>query len=241
MNDIVHNLEKMLRRLLGEDIHLVVRLEPELFPVHSDVGQLEQVIVNLAVNARDAMPGGGQLSIATENVHLDGEFCRTVGQLPRGRYVKITIEDNGIGMSTEVQEHLFEPFFTTKELGKGTGLGLAMVYGAIQQNRGHVGVQSALGSGTAIHIYLPAADGFAKSIPSGKHDHPTVGVETVLLVEDEEQVRTLALRILGTPRLPCGRLRQWRRGTARANRTGCASSSSRYRRGHARHEWQAAR
>jgi PAS domain S-box-containing protein len=196
VNDIVHNLEKMLRRLLGEDIHLVVQLDPGLLPVHSDVGQLEQVIVNLAVNARDAMPGGGRLSIATANVHLDGEFCRTVGPLPEGHYVRLTIEDSGIGMSNEVQEHLFEPFFTTKELGKGTGLGLAMVYGAVQQNRGYISVQSAIGSGTAIHIYLPVANGPAQSLALADNPVPTRGAETVLLVEDEEQVRTLAVRIL---------------------------------------------
>ncbi len=195
LNDTVMGLEKMLRRLLGEDVELHVSLGSDLGQVESDEGQIEQILVNLAVNARDAMPHGGKLVLQTVNVTVDGNHSEGGPSQP-GRYVMLLVSDSGIGMSPEVKEHLFEPFFTTKEVGKGTGLGLAMVYGAVQQNHGHIVVDSELGQGTSIRVYLPRIDASQKPLGDRKRPEIAGGVESIMVVEDDEQVRTLAVRIL---------------------------------------------
>ncbi|HET8579659.1 MAG TPA: response regulator [Nitrospiraceae bacterium] len=192
LNDVVGNLEKMLRRLIGEDIELITRMDPSLGRVKADPGQLEQVIMNLAVNARDAMPQGGKLTIETASVEPAEAAARQLALTQPGPYVKLVVRDTGCGMDAATQAHIFEPFFTTKEEGKGTGLGLSTVYGIVKQSGGGIHVQSAPGQGTAFTIYLPRIDevttsGEARRIP----DRPPHGTETVLLVEDEQGVRTL--------------------------------------------------
>ena len=194
LNAVVEGIEKMLRRLIGEDIELRVRLWPGLWAVRADPGQLEQVIVNLVVNARDAMPGGGHLTVETANV--EPPFPAPVDTSPDG-CVRLSVRDTGVGMSAGTQARLFEPFFTTKEVGKGTGLGLAMVYGIIKQSGGSIAVRSEPGSGTSFDILFPRVQGVveepAASRPLGEAPG---GGETILLVEDEDSVRDLAREIL---------------------------------------------
>jgi PAS domain S-box-containing protein len=196
LNDLLLDLDKMLRRLIGADVELVYALAPDLAHVRADPGQLEQVFVNLAINARDAMPRGGTLTISTANEKVDDETARRYGR-PGGEYVAVAVSDTGAGMTEEVKAHLFEPFFTTKEIGKGTGLGLATCYGIIQQSEGFVAVESAPGAGTTFRIFFPRKEG--ESLPQAARD-PSArlprGKETVLLVEDEPTVRALAARIL---------------------------------------------
>ncbi len=197
MNDLVSNLKKMLGRLLGEDIRLTTRLDENLDFVKVDPGQFEQVIVNLAVNARDAMPKGGALMIETTNVELDDEQVGIQPHVKPGRYVLLIVSDTGHGMNPEVKEHLFEPFFTTKPAGRGTGLGLATSYGVVTQAGGDIRVYSEVGRGTTFRIYLPRAEGSALDLPFDKsRDELPSGTETLLLVEDEEGVRKLAARVL---------------------------------------------
>jgi PAS domain S-box-containing protein len=196
LNDVVSGVQKMLNRLLGENIELSVKLDNTLGFVRTDAGQLEQVLVNLAVNARDAMPNGGKLDIETANVTLDEAFCQRYNELPPGPYVRLSVSDDGIGMTEEVKSHLFEPFFTTKELGKGTGLGLAMVYGAVKQNQGHIEVLSDPQKGTRFRIYLPRTDQALASLANNPIPRSTPKGETVVIVEDDPQVRTLAVRVL---------------------------------------------
>jgi PAS domain S-box-containing protein len=197
LNSIVVDMEKMLRRLIGEDIELVTQLNPDLGAVRADPGQMEQVIMNLAVNARDAMPKGGRLVISTENVDLDDVYIWQHRHVNPGKYVVLAVTDNGSGMSAEVQSHIFEPFFTTKEYGKGTGLGLSTVYGIINQSGGYVWVYSELDKGTTFKIYLPLVevdvDTVAAPAPLAL---PKNGTETILLVEDESGVRQLVKRVL---------------------------------------------
>ena len=159
LNTCVVEIEKMLRRLIGEDIELRTSLDSALGPVKADPGQIEQVIMNLAVNARDAMPQGGTLVIETANADLDDEYSLQHPPLPAGRYVLLAVTDSGMGMSPETKARIFEPFFTTKEIGKGTGLGLSTVYGVVKQSGGYIWVYSELGQGSAFKIYLPRADG----------------------------------------------------------------------------------
>ena len=196
LNELALNLEKMLRRLLPEDIALVTALDPALGLVHADPGQLEQVIVNLAVNARDAMPNGGRLTIETANVDLDESF----GPLPEagpGHYVVLVVSDTGHGMTEAVKGHIFEPFFTTKETGKGTGLGLATVYGIVEQSGGTIRVCSEPERGTTFRIYLPFATATrTRRDTPGPRPAITAGSGTILLVEDEAHVRAAARRIL---------------------------------------------
>jgi PAS domain S-box-containing protein len=199
LNQVVGDLDKMLRRLIGEDIELATLLAGDLWPVKVDVTQVEQVIVNLAVNARDAMPDGGKLTIETANVVLDRAYAAHHLDVEPGEYVLLAVSDTGTGMSAEVKTRLFEPFFTTKEKGKGTGLGLATVFGIVKQNRGHIWVYSEPGRGTTFKIYLPRVVEGAQT-PSDRPTEAAVpaarGSETLLLVEDETEVRELVRYIL---------------------------------------------
>ena len=198
LNALVQNVENLLRRLIGEDVILAAVLAPDAGRVRADPGQIEQVIVNLAVNARDAMPGGGRLTIETRNVELDADYAAEHPAVVPGPYVSIAVSDTGTGMTTEVQAHMFEPFFTTKEVGKGTGLGLATVYGIVKQSGGSIWVYSELGHGTTFKVYLPRvddpADLLTKAVPT---DAASLrGTETILLVEDEPAVRAVARQVL---------------------------------------------
>jgi two-component system cell cycle sensor histidine kinase/response regulator CckA len=197
LNGIVLNVEKMLRRLIGEHIDLRTNLDPALGSVKADQSQIEQVIINLAVNARDAMTDGGKLMIETANVHLDEDYARLhPPQLP-GAYVLLAVADTGMGMDAETQARIFEPFFTTKEIGKGTGLGLSTVYGVVRQSGGHIWVYSEPGQGTTFKIYLPLAGHTAREKqPLAAPAESLRGSETILLVEDEEALRGLTRSLL---------------------------------------------
>jgi CheY-like chemotaxis protein len=192
----------MLRRLIGEDILLTTTLSPELALVKADPVQIEQVLMNLAVNARDAMPQGGKLTIETQNVTLGETDCRGVTELSPGEYVLVTVSDSGSGMDEATQARIFEPFFSTKGVGKGTGLGLAIVHGIIKQSRGYITVASEVGQGTTFRLYLPRIHEpvtESRSTTPPPTEMPT-GNETILLVEDEDVVRALGRHVL----LNCG-------------------------------------
>lgn len=197
LNELVAGMEGMLRRLIGENIELVAVCAPDLTSVKTDPHQLEQVIMNLAVNARDAMPEGGRLTLETANVKLDDAFVQEhVGAQP-GAYAMLAVSDSGNGMDVEVQKHLFEPFFTTKEKGKGTGLGLSTVYGIVKQSGGYISVYSEPGRGSCFKIYLPqVSEETQKKTVQAAPAKTTGGTETILLVEDEEAVRALTVKIL---------------------------------------------
>lgn len=197
LNALVSNIEEMMRRLIGKDISLLTSLDPHLGWVKADPGQIEQVVINLTVNARDAMPQGGALTIETANVELDDHFAHRVPDIHPGRYVMLSVKDTGFGMDQATQAKLFEPFFTTKAPGKGTGLGLSIVYGIVKQSHGHVVVSSEVGHGSAFTIYLPQIEA-PVSMPSSIKHIPAAarGRETVLVVEDEEQIRGLECGIL---------------------------------------------
>ncbi|MBW2670713.1 MAG: response regulator [Deltaproteobacteria bacterium] len=198
LNEVINDTEKMLKRMIGEDIEFQTVLEPERRKVHMDSGQIEQIIINMAVNSRDAMPQGGKLVLETANVHIDENYLSEHGinETP-GSYVMLAISDTGSGMDKETQEHLFEPFFTTKEIGKGTGLGLSTVYGIVKQNTGFIWVYSEPGHGTTFKVYLPKVkEGVA---PEEKEQTPVGdlnGSETVLIVEDDDRLRNLTRKIL---------------------------------------------
>ena len=198
VNAVVTDVEKMLRRLIGEDISLTTNLDPELAMINADPGQLEQVLINLAVNARDAMPCGGALSITTCNAELSDEYGeRHLGAAP-GRYVMIAVTDTGSGMTKEVQQRLFEPFYTTKAVGKGTGLGLATVHGIVKQSGGDIYVYSEAGHGTTFKVYFPCMTK-ASDVVMTTAEYRAVaprGSETVLLAEDDEALRALGARVL---------------------------------------------
>jgi two-component system, cell cycle sensor histidine kinase and response regulator CckA len=191
LNAIVTETAKMLRRLLGENIAIALALDPVLDTVTADQGQLEQVLINLAVNARDAMPGGGRLTIETSPLKLRDEDLPNYPDLEAGRFIQLAVSDTGSGMTDEVRAQIFEPFFTTKEVGTGTGLGLAVVHGIVKQAGGYVSVNSEVGVGTTFKLLFPST-ATAAAPPSGVTELPTRGTETVLLVEDEEQVRKVA-------------------------------------------------
>ncbi|HTI50660.1 MAG TPA: PAS domain S-box protein [Planctomycetaceae bacterium] len=198
LNAVIDEMERMLRLLIGENILLDASLDSALGPVEADPTQVEQVVLNLALNARDAMPTGGRLTIETRNVAIAARRGGAFSELPPGAYVRLTVSDTGCGMDEQTKARIFEPFFTTKEPGRGTGMGLATVYGIIRQSRGHVTVDSQPGEGTTFKIYLPRTDAESKrvkEIPTQKRDIPT-GTETILLVEDEPVIRDLAKSVL---------------------------------------------
>src|SRR6266404_8375560 len=200
LNGVVTENLKMLTRLIGEDIDLVMIPGADLRPVKADPGQIEQVVMNLAVNARDAMPQGGKLTIETANVKLDASYARFHSEVKPGDYVMLAISDTGMGMDTETQTHIFEPFYTTKGL-KGTGLGLSTVYGIVKQSEGYIWVYSEPGKGTSFKIYLPRFSATGEALATqpalaAEADQPSPGHETILLVEDEENLRRLARQYL---------------------------------------------
>jgi CheY-like chemotaxis protein len=187
----------MLRRLIGEDIDLAAISAMDLGMIHADPAKIQQVVMNLAVNARDAMPQGGKLTIETENVHFNEDYVKEHSAAKSGAYVMLAISDNGIGMSAETRAHLFEPFFTTKVKGKGTGLGLATVYGIVKQSNGFIWVYSEPGKGTTFKVYFPRVEGKSAAIAAREEEEQNYdGTETILLVEDEAAVRNLASRVL---------------------------------------------
>lgn len=197
LNGIVSDVEKMLRRLIGEDIDLGIALDPGLGRVKADPGQVEQVILNLVINARDAMPWGGKITIETTNVNLDETYTRRHVGVESGPYVMLAVSDNGIGMDERTLAHIYEPFFTTKGKDKGTGLGLATVYGIVKQSNGHIWVYSEPGQGATFKVYLPRVEeSLGVSEASSARARPIRGSETILLVEDETQVRNLTRKIL---------------------------------------------
>jgi PAS domain S-box-containing protein len=199
MDEVVENLGMMIRRLIGEDIDFATGSQEDLWTVRADPSQIEQILMNLCVNARDAMPAGGKMVVSTANATLEAPLVERELTIPPGRYATLRVADNGAGMDEEVLSRIFEPFFTTKDQGKGTGLGLATVYGIVKQSEGYIRVVSAPGEGTTFSVYLPAAEG---EEPETEEDRPEAecgdpeGKWTILLVEDEEMVRELAIEIL---------------------------------------------
>jgi signal transduction histidine kinase/FixJ family two-component response regulator len=197
VNNALANLTKMLGRLISSNIEVIERYGPEMWHAKVDPGQLDQVILNLALNARDAMPLGGKLTLETANRRIDGEGIAQHPEVPPGEYVMLAVSDTGSGMNAETRSHLFEPFFTTKAPGKGTGLGLSTVYGIVRQSGGYISVASAPGSGTTMKVYLPRILAASEAAPSRDEYQPLpLGSETVLLAEDEERVRALTASVL---------------------------------------------
>ena len=199
LNGMVGNIERMLRRVISGDVRLRTDLDPVLAPVFADAGQMEQVLMNLVLNARDAMPGGGNIVVVTRNVVLEDPLHHQFGELPPGSYVKMGVNDAGSGMPPEVMERLFEPFFTTKGQGRGTGLGLATVHGIVMQSGGQIVVNSTPGVGSEFAVYLPVYSGTApvrRATPSAGTHASAVGVRTVLVVDDDDAVREVAVRAL---------------------------------------------
>ncbi|MBE9551612.1 MAG: response regulator [Proteobacteria bacterium] len=198
LNRTIQDLTKMLHRLIGEDISLSTDLDPELWTIKGDAGTMEQTITNLVVNARDAMPYGGKIAIETHNVCLDEEYCCLNKKSRPGEFISLSVRDTGEGMNRAVIERIFDPFFTTKELGKGTGMGLSVVYGIVKKHDGWIDVESSPGNGTVFNIYLPAVSMKAEEIQ--KTPAPVEPIrgkgERVLLVEDEEAVRRLVSKAL---------------------------------------------
>src|SRR5882724_7046391 len=196
LNAAITESLKFLGRVIGEHIELKLDLEPDIYTIHADVAQIEQVLTNLCINARDAMPRGGRLIIETKNVTLDESYVENHPDARTGDYVMLAVIDNGEGMDQTTRERIFEPFFTTKEFGKGTGLGLAMVYGIIKQHGGMIYVYSELGLGTSFKIYLPAVEHPAEPLSAARQEAPIGGTETILLAEDEKAVRELVVAVL---------------------------------------------
>ncbi len=198
VNDTINEILKLLERIIGEDVHVTTKFSSDISAVYADRAQIEQVIMNLSVNARDAMPRGGNLGIETSNIELDEYYCRQYPDFTPGRYVQIKISDTGCGMDEELQTRIFEPFFTTKGVDKGTGLGLAMVYGIVTQHDGHINVYSEPGHGTTFKLFLPAIDLAAENEKDAAPLALPGGPETILVAEDEEALRNLSRDILET-------------------------------------------
>jgi CheY-like chemotaxis protein/two-component sensor histidine kinase len=197
LNDVIRKVEKFLSRIIGEDIELRASLSADALMIFADEMQIEQIMMNLATNARDAMPNGGQLHIETRRVSFDDEFVRAQGEALPGFYAELSVTDTGAGMDEKVRERLFEPFFTTKELGRGTGLGLSIVYGIVKQNNGYITVSSEIGQGTTFKIYLPLVkSGVSASKSDPVQEQPQGGTETILLAEDNQIVRSLTRDVL---------------------------------------------
>ncbi len=193
LNTLVRDSSTMLARLIGEDVELIAELDPDLHKIKADLGQFEQILMNLVVNSRDAMPKGGKITIKTSNVSMSDDLSLHAASAKPGRYARLEIIDTGCGMSTETKSHLFEPFFTTKEKGKGTGLGLSTVYGIVQQSGGYISVESTLETGTTIGVYIPASSEADSKIQAPRQRiESSSGTETILVVEDEEMIRDLA-------------------------------------------------
>jgi signal transduction histidine kinase len=197
LNAVVQESEGMLRRLIGEDIEVLIDLAPDLWLVKVDAGQMNQILLNLAANARDAMPGGGRLALRTGNVTLDESYQRLHRVVAPGEYVLLSVSDTGVGMDDQTRLHIFEPFFTTKEPGKGTGLGLATVYGIVKQSGGFIWVYSEPGHGTTFKIYLPRTlEDASPAVVLAARPRMATGNETILLVEDEEAMRAMIRQLL---------------------------------------------
>ncbi|HEY8241786.1 MAG TPA: ATP-binding protein, partial [Kiritimatiellia bacterium] len=198
LNATISSMEQILRRTVGETIDLVPELDPRIGSIEADEGQIDQVIMNLTLNARDAMPAGGRLTIRTARVTLDAAYCANhVGIVP-GEFVMLMIRDTGTGMAEGVREHIFEPFFTTKSKDKGTGLGLSTVYGIVRQSHGHIEFDTEVGKGTEFRVYLPMTSATAEPAKKKPKDASPMGKETILVVEDEDMVRSLAVRMLAS-------------------------------------------
>jgi len=189
LNEIVEGFKKMLRRIIGEDIDLKIMLSEEALIIKADIVQIEQVLMNLAANARDAMPKGGALTIETRSVKIDGEFINANGYGEPGMYALITVSDTGTGMDEKTRERIFEPYFTTKEMGRGTGLGLAIVYGIVKQHNGYINCYSEPGKGTTFRIYIPLVEAEAEKLEKREVTAPVGGRETILVAEDDAGVR----------------------------------------------------
>lgn len=197
LNSVIADTASMLKRLIGEDVTVTTKFAPELWKIQADQGQLTQVVMNLMINARDAMPEGGSVMIETANVELDADYASKHVSVVPGRYVMLAISDTGIGMDEQTRQRVFEPFFTTKPVGRGTGLGLSTVYGIVKQSGGNIWVYSEQGKGSTFKIYLPEAAGSSESSRAGMElSNPQIGTEKILLVEDEDTVRGLAREIL---------------------------------------------
>ncbi len=196
LNAVIMDMYQLLRRALGEDVELITQFDEHNGSVKADVGLMQQVVMNLAINARDAMPQGGQLKISTSHRALDQRFCQSRVGLKPGDYVLLSLRDTGVGMSKEVLAHVFEPFFTTKPKGQGTGLGLATVYGIVQQCGGHIEIESEVGRGTEVKVWLPRIEPSEETIPVELEEKAQKGTETILVVEDEDLVRDLTVHIL---------------------------------------------
>jgi CheY-like chemotaxis protein len=196
LNDVVHGMAPILSRTIGEPYDLVLALGDGPWPVRSNASQIEQVLMNLVVNARDAMPQGGQILVESGNLALDLEDAEAHPGVAPGEYATLSVTDGGPGIAKEIREQIFEPFFTTKEVGKGTGLGLATCYGIVKQSRGNITVHSEPGNGTTFRVYLPRLHGEPAIEKTARPERPQTGAETILLVDDEAMVRDVAARML---------------------------------------------
>ena len=197
LNDVVHDMEKMLKRLIGEDVELKTEFETSLALIKADQSQIEQILLNLCVNARDAMPQGGKITLTNSNFHMDADFTRRYPYpVQVGDYILLTVSDNGVGMDAATRVRIFEPFFTTKEKGKGTGLGLSMVYGIVKQSGGYIDVISEPGAGATFRIYLPKVEAAIDAQVKAEISPSLRGNETVLVVEDEPSLRALTVHQL---------------------------------------------
>jgi nitrogen-specific signal transduction histidine kinase len=196
LNIMLKNTKNMLQRMIGEDVTFKLNLAPKIGMIKADPGKIEQVVINLAVNARDAMPNGGSLEVETKDVLLDESFCEVHKGSKPGNYVLLKVHDTGKGIDDETMKHIFEPFFTTKEIGKGTGLGLATVYGIVRQSDGYIDIQSTHGSGTTVNIYLPIVDEKPEKTERSESDIAEGKNETILFVEDDDMVRNMVTAVL---------------------------------------------